>query len=938
MNYYGLSAWFYALPSTAFICTPNQRLVRFYQHEYSAYQTAKGPSAFTPLKCMALELWQSGLWRKAQLLLPDFAAKGQGINALQKKALWQQVLSADEDLWAAGDLLDPALDADQLLKMWGVTPSPEQHFSDEFTLFSRWQNEYQTLLKERQLFDSQEAYNFLLHAISQKHLNDLLPAQIIFTGFDQWPTPLKRLEQALIAAGVECAHHQVLAIKQPAPKRQQYASAKSELFAAAHWAKAHSVDGKTVAVVIPDLGQRLTEVERVFQQVFDANAQLPQGQFDEAHYNVSAAEPLGQCPLIKAATELLAWQGQSLPMAELKSLLLSPFVLDFISWQERAQLMATFAGRYSRASLLQLKAEVAHQNQQWLEAQPSDLTITSSSSPSSSSSSSHTSTQTSAQSSTQTAPLTSFYEALERIDLQVKTRPPKKALPSQWVAFFTERLHAWGWPGSRTLSSHEYQQHEHWQQALANFALLDHVLGEVDFKRAQQLFAQGLKAPFHKQTPPAKVQILGVLEAAGQLFDGIWWLGLDAKTWPEPLSPNPLIPAALQREYKMPRANANAEHTYATAITQRLLASANEVIVSHPAFSGEEPLAPSPLIEPIPLTASSEPSVLHPWQCQPAKPLQYLQDDQATPLLASTDTPIEIRGGVGVIQRQAACPFQAFAVHRLRAALIEPMEDGLNNRDKGNLVHDVLEHLWQQLQSQQNLLAQTPEQLEALITQATAEAITRLAKGRHLGERLLTLEAQRVKARIHSWLALERNREPFTVTSQEQTLPLELAGLKLRLRMDRVDCLADGKTLAVIDYKTGKTSLKSWQWPRIDEPQIPLYATALPNVGAAVFAQVNTQEMKYLGLTALPQLFEALNDVADEKAGKGWPNNFADLLTQWQQELHAVAASFVAGNAQVAPKSAQSCTYCELSSLCRITEQAAEQTAEQQKTEQAPKP
>ncbi len=915
MNYYGLSAWFDALTRDVFICSPNQRLVRFYQREYANYQSNKGCEAFAPLDCMALELWQNALWRKAQLLLPAYAAKGQAINPLQKKALWQQVLSRDDNLWAAGDVLDPALDADKLLKMWGVLEPDASHLTDEFELFMRWQDEYRTVLNEQKLYDSQDAYNFLLEAIEQKALNAQLPQRIVFTGFDQWPTPLKRLEQALVAAGVEVAHHQVLASQNPVAKRRQYANGKSEVFAAATWALEQSTRGKQVAVVVPDLGQRLTDIERVFQQVFEPNAQLPQGQFDESLYNVSAAEPLGQCPLIKTASQLIAWQGQALPVAELKALMLSPFVLDFGLWQERAQLMARLAGRTNRASLLQLKAEVAHQNQRWQEAQLSRAAVAESES------NKESQGKEAAQ---KTAPLAVLHEMLEQVYQHLQVRPPKKALPSQWCVFFSERLRAWAWPGSRTLSSHEYQQHEHWQHALAEFALFDSVLGAVDFKRAQQLLTQSLKAPFHKQTPPANVQILGVLEAAGQLFDGIWWLGLDAHSWPEPLKPNPLLPAALQREHKMPRANATAELDYAAAITQRITASAEEVIVSHPAFNGEEPLVPSPLIEAFTAEDMAEPPVLHPWQCKEPKPLQLLQDDTATAIA----TPVELRGGVGVIKRQAACPFQAFAVHRLQATSIEPMEDGLNNRDRGNLVHDVLEHLWQHLQTQQNLLAQTPEALAALIAAATDEAIARLAKGRRLGERLLLLEAQRVQSRVDSWLALERLREPFTVKHQEETLPLELAGLKLRLRMDRVDCLADGKTLAVIDYKTGKTTLKSWQWPRIDEPQIPLYATALPDVGAAVFAQVNTQEMKYLGLTAMPHLFAELNDVADSKAGKGWPDTFADVLMQWQQELQAVAASFVAGHAAVAPKNVQSCMYCELHSLCRIAEHSAPQAGD----------
>jgi probable DNA repair protein len=424
-----------------------------------------------------------------------------------------------------------------------------------------------------------------------------------------------------------------------------------------------------------------------------------------------------------------------------------------------------------------------------------------------------------------------------------------------------------------------------------------------------------LKSPFHKQTPPAKVQILGVLEAAGQLFDGLWWLGLTAHAWPEPLKPNPLLPTALQREHKMPRANAHAELAYARAITQRLLRSAPQVLVSHALFNGDEPLSPSPLIEAIPAAATATINTLHPWQCLPLAEAEVLFDEQA-PALA---VPVELKGGVSVIRRQAACPFQAFAVHRLGAASLEPIGEGLDHRDKGNLIHEVLEHIWQQLGTQEQLFATDDDALDALIDGAINTAITRLAQGRSLGKKLLALEAVRVKRRIYSWLEQERARAPFTVSLQEKTLPLEVAGLKLRLRMDRVDCLADGKTLAVIDYKTGQSNIKSWQWPRIDEPQIPLYATAMPEVGAAVFAQVNTQEMKYIGLTAVPEMFEQLTD---PNGHKDWQADFATVLSEWQQALHAIAVSFVQGDARVAPKVPKTCEWCELKPLCRIAERA----------------
>ncbi len=65
------------------------------------------------------------------------------------------------------------------------------------------------------------------------------------------------------------------------------------------------------------------------------------------------------------------------------------------------------------------------------------------------------------------------------------------------------------------------------------------------------------------------------------------------------------------------------------------------------------------------------------------------------------------------------------------------------------------------------------------------------------------------------------------------------------LRLDRIDRLNDG-TFLVIDYKSGDVSPKSWDLPRPDDVQLPLYAGfALdrgPGARRPVFAKLRAGE------------------------------------------------------------------------------------------------
>lgn len=895
---FDLDSWLAQLPADCLVITPNQRLARFYLDADVKRQQRAGLDVFHPVNAIAQEAWLKKLWQQWQFISATANSHGPILPPLVKRSLWQRVLKNDEALLDAGELVEPVAEAYQWCARWGVGIDDIPPMTDEAERFKTWWAEHDELLVCEQSIDEESAFNILLAAINEGELTTLLPKRVVLSGFDQIPQPLRRLEQALMAAGCEVAHHRVRTHCQSLV-RLNPDSANTELEQAANWAKQCFERGESVAVIVPDLGTRLAEIERTFARIFEPENLLVGRAPSHEHFNISSGKSLASCPMIKTALNLLAWRGAPMPVLELKAELSSLFLLNREESRRLQLLLARLSEQTTQLSLTQLRAEVAAVN-------ASATTNTAKA---------EESVIKDDQTQTQRAPLAVTYEALDSYAKYLKQLPSKAPL-SKWVKHFLALLDAFGWPGERTLNSWEYQQKEHWQQVLDHLLGLDQWLNQLSFSDALALLREALKTPFHAQTPVAKVQVLGLLEAAGQLFDNLWWLGVNSHRWPEPVAPNAILPAPWQRENAMPRASSAQELAYAEHMTERLRASAKRVVISAQAYDGDEPLSPSPLITDIPLPENKQPWQLLNEQSETQIALEQIIDDRAPAL----KTPAQVAGGAGLLKRQSACRFQAFAMHRLQAYNPEPLQAGISALDRGNLMHEVLETVWLELKTYEQLMALSESEIEQLITECADRAVKRLQAKRQLGDKLCALEVERLVRRVNSWLGEEKQRAPFSVLDQEKTLNLQLDGLQLQLRIDRIDCLSDGKTLAVIDYKTGLTSLSSWQLPQLDEPQVPLYATALPNVGAAVFAQVNTKSMRFVGLADMPSLF---GDITSVSESRDWPDNFQTLLGEWQADLHATAKAFVDGRAEVAPKKAQVCQWCDLHSFCRVGESLA---------------
>ena len=637
----------------------------------------------------------------------------------------------------------------------------------------------------------------------------------------------------------------------------------------------------------PQLIQQRNQFERIFTQQFDPVYALPDQPQHATGFNMSAGQPLDQVPIIAAALTALHCNRRWIDIESLSKVLLSPFFGVPSELPDRADIDIVLRGQSSEIAYKDLLHETGRHipnNQNQIRCP--DL---------------HTR-------------LCTFHD--------LSKQGPDKRYPSEWAKLITAQLNALGWPGERTLDTLEYQQIQDWIETLEKFAGLDYVTTRIPLNTALQHLKTLLKQnSFQAKTQTSPIQILGILEAAGLPFDYVWVMSMDDDTWPPAANPNPLIPITLQKQANMPQSSAERELQYALRLNERIARNTTTLIYSHAVYKKDKRVAVSPLFSQLthsifPITQSD--GLIQ--KLTKSGNLECLLDTSAPPV----SEPQTIQGGTQLFKDQAACPFQAFARHRLHTQDIPITDIGLNALDRGNVIHHTLEILWHQIRDHHRLTTLSQEKLDDIIHHAIERALANILNRPFSGKRFLDIEKQRITGQMQQWLQLEKQRMPFHVRFNESRKQIHICGLPITLRFDRIDQLDDG-TLFVLDYKTGQPDIRAWAGERPDEPQIPLYCHALQEtVSGAAFGQINAQSIEIKGVSRNNQIAPGL-----EPPSSVDPQNPSDdwqaLTTRWRDVLEALACSFLAGIATVSPKHpTRTCQYCELSSLCRIHDTIAQ--------------
>ncbi|MDG6778529.1 PD-(D/E)XK nuclease family protein [Thiomicrorhabdus sp. zzn3] len=883
--------------------TSNSRLTQTLKQQALADQACQVIE--TPSIMTLPQWWQQ--WEEALLLrgeLPLEALQAKLLSAFEAQWLWEQVLEEEsaQRLDENGEPLSllnlpaTAKQLDQAWALWMEWLSDEQreqaqsafYPSDETQLFFSAMQRYQQRLQVQGWQDSVGRQQQRLAWLEMG--KGELPQRFQLHGFDEMTPAMQRWQRAVEARGTEVilvnelqAREQSEANKpgEAAPQLYRY-DAKDPLDEAqqvAYWCvqqwlqlqEKKPVHAIKIGVVAPNVSECKTALTLALDEQLAIARQQPLNLQQSAMnrlYNFSLGDSLAQQALVQNALltlQIFLQPRRTLSYADWSQWLISPYSVASLWRRQRAD-----------AGLRRL---------QWASFQWPSLIA-----------------------SEQACRLLpqSLLERLQKWQRSLGARASESLTLPEFVDLAQSCLQALGWCSARELNSDEYQQQQTFQQRLADFAHLSapHKKQQISqwLNALQRYIGETVHQSQSRGVQP--IQIMGFLEAGGQQFDALWVLGLTDEAWPRMPDPNPFLPLELQRQQRLPRCDAQRELEYARQVMQRLHWTAPLQVWSFARHQGEAELLPSPLLESAPLDGAQS---YHAHAYQSLAQWHYLQhseslwelDNRGPEIPAGTRAP----GGTGILQAQSQCPLMAFIDYRLGARQeLQTVEEGLPSTNQGTLIHEILQHFWEETKTQSRLLAMDETELKQALNSQIEAGFEALQS--QFNEHYLQLEQARIFQLLWQWLEVEKNRPSFSVAKTEQEQLVTLAGIEFKLIIDRIDSVA-GQTV-ILDYKTGRASINNLLKTPLKAPQLAVYLHAVSEPVAGIgYGLLHTDDG--VKLNALVEEEEVLCSTRSitvfaklaEKEGPFHQVAWNDFLQALRDEVLQLAQSIQRGEADM---------------------------------------
>jgi ATP-dependent helicase/nuclease subunit B len=866
------------------LVTPIKRLSRYLQYQYAAMQVRSGQKTWETPDILPWDGWLQRTWQE---ISARRAMAGMLLSSAQQQLVWQQCIQESR---YGKMLLQPVNTARQAMQAWSLCQNwqlpvfpGDIYLNEDAYAFKVWADAYQLRCQANGWIDEAVLAGYLTGQADNPFANK----KIVLLGFDEF-TP----RQQSLVNHIRQTGDQVIVYPLETRAEKIFATGftdyRAEIRAAALWArnKLDSGPDTSIGIVVPNLHTLHSHITNCFDDVLSPGSILVNADQSQRLYSVSLGLPLIRYPAIDSAMLILGLGNHALPLDEFSSLLRSPFITAALAEsQQRAKFDAYI--RANGESRLTFKSLQNFSSNKYIRYAVPYI----------------------------------FVRCCNEF-LNELPQGGKKLPASEWAKVFSSLLKIFNWPGDRLLDSSEFQTVTEWQLLLGKFAALDMVSPLLSYSDALLNLRQLLmNSGFQPETPEVPIQILGMNGAASMQFDHLWIMGLHEEVWPARAEPNPFIPVNLQRNVNMPDASAENKLAQAIRLTDSLINSSPDTVLSFPLNDKERPLRPSALIKKYLDTSQAH---VHNQNTDYAAVMyasrrtENIEDSQAPAIPVGEAA----SGGTSLFRDQAACPFRAFARHRLHAEGLKSKDIGLDAIDRGNIIHEVMHQLWNRLGSHATLLKYQRQDFDVLISNVITGTINKFRKKYPLTftDRFTQLESERLQTLIYQWLVLERERQPFSVKHCELLHTFRINDIEIRTRIDRIDELADGRYV-IIDYKTGDPKIMAWFSSRPDEPQLPLYAISTDGeIAAVVFARIKRGEIAYIGLSAKEGLLPGVKTVAETVGVRNFIPDWETLISQWQESLTDLAVSYREGIAVVDPKDVNSCLYCDLHALCRIYE------------------
>ena len=890
MDNRGLEGVFVKLEAGVAVVTVNSRLYRYILEGFDRYMLSKGLVAWKSPVIMPLGAYLSALWAEAA---PSEPLLGQS----QAGALWEKVVAKG---WPADNkhfsqAARASYEAYRLINEYGVRmPEDDMFMSEESRSMKQWLGRYAKEAARLGAVDSATLPVRIAKAIKAGTIQST--AEITLAGFDELTPALSHILDSLKSAGTEVSFWpcemasvpffddvladikaEVYPLEDPATEVEQ----------AARWVRSVAGPGKRVGVVVPELSKYRSMIEREFAAELDPASVLC-GNEGKGTFNISLGRALSEEPIVSAALKMISIGEGKAELDTISSLLLSPF----------------FTGGEDISALANLDAWLKEKN--CLALSLYDL-----------------------------KGIASGREGLEGFVGRVGTwmealrgaRKPRT--PGLWARHFSALLKDTGWLRPVTLTSAEFQGLKAWNSVLEKFTSLDDILGQISRAEAVAKVAGMAGETIHqRESDDPGVDILGLLEATGQSFDHLWLMGCHEFALPSQPAPNPFIPAYLQERHDLPHSSHDRELRFAKTALAGILKGAPSVVISYPMVADDKELSVSPLFRGLQVVRdkSIDASSRLKDSVRGAGGLEPMPPDGRIPVKAEELS--SIKGGTSILKNQSLCPFKAFAEHRLCSKAMATPEPGLPATERGDILHQALKAFWEGVEGSAKLCEMIAgKALEDRISSVVDGIFKGVRLGAPFSARFLEIEKERLSALLKDWLDKESKRPPFTVRKLEDERVVNLSGLDIKYKLDRVDELENSRSV-VIDYKTGNGKLdrNDWAGARPRDPQLIVYSfDSRPQ--AVTFARVVPGDCKFVGISMDEGMLPGVKSIDKdnrwrESAGAA---DWEGLMVLWRSTIEGLARSFVEGDADADPiggttgrKSA--CEHCEQYPLCRVAE------------------